>query len=84
MLEVLRNPMLLTLYAGYRDSDHSDSYRESIINLKKERKLVTIDSEDACRSYILWNYVEYNILYDKVFKPLLEAERPEERSGQRE
>ncbi|PKL64694.1 MAG: hypothetical protein CVV32_06320 [Methanomicrobiales archaeon HGW-Methanomicrobiales-3] len=72
MLEVLKNPMYLTLYTGYQYDKDSESSQQNIHNLIRQKKLNIIDTPVICKSYILWNFVQYKILYHNVYRPLLE------------
>lgn len=72
MLDVLKNPMFLMLYTGYQYDKDSESSRQNIQELIRQKKLNIIETPNICKSYILWNFVQYKILYHNVYRPLLE------------
>lgn len=73
--DVLNNPMMLTLYTSYQDFAQSSLDKEILSELRKNHRMHTIEAEDLKRSYILWNFVQYSILFGKVYVPYLEAEK---------
>lgn len=76
MYDILKNPMLLLLYTGYQDKKYSSLSNSNVEKLQDTNKLNPI--ENNCRtSFILWNYIQYNILYDNIYRPLIEEKQSE-------
>ena len=77
MLDIFKNPMLLLLYTEYLDKESFLSQDQSFGTLVSENKLKPI-SNNNCKSSILWNFVQYNILYDKIYYPVFNGSRTNE------
>nr|WP_321352149.1 hypothetical protein [uncultured Methanoregula sp.] len=75
MHDVLSNPMLLTLFTGYQYDMVVGTSSGNIRELSSRKKLAIIDSPVICKSYILWNFIQYKVLYDNIFRPLLEEKQ---------
>jgi hypothetical protein len=85
IFDILKNPMLLMLHTKYQSQ--FENILDSIQNNPEEveqknnleflidqKSLCVINSKKICRSYILWNYVQY-LLYNNVFRPLSEGKQ---------
>jgi len=72
LFDVLKNPMLLTLFAGYQYGMDAGASRDHIRELREKKRLTIIESPNICKSYILWNFIQYKYLYDNIYRPLIE------------
>lgn len=89
ILDILKNPMLLTLYTGYKyDNEELKKFDQDIEILKKKSKLILRESNALCISDIFWNYIEYKVLFHNIFQPVIVMKTrqltvPEERGLER-
>jgi hypothetical protein len=89
ILDILKNPMLLTLYTGYKyDNEELKKFDQDIEILKKKSKLIIRESNVPYISDIFWNYIEYKVLFHNIFQPVIvmktrQLTAPEERGLER-
>lgn len=75
ILDLLKNPMLLTLYTGYKyDEKELEKFNADIENLKLESKLIIRETNSISISNIFWNYIEYRVLFHNIFRPVIEMQ----------
>ena len=82
LLDVLKNPMMLTLYTGCQYNPGSQEYND-IQELISTNQLFPIEGGIPNKSSIVWNYIQYNLLYANVYKPILEERRNRESNNSR-
>lgn len=76
IFDILKNPMLLTLYTGYKyDENELKEFDKEIKELQLESKLIIKETNRICISNIYWNYIEYRILFHNIFQPVIYREK---------
>lgn len=75
ILDILKNPMLLTMYTGYKYGDiELEEFKTGIEGLQLESKLIIRETNGICISEIFWNYIEYRVLFHNIFQPVIEID----------